>query len=86
MGGLNTWKDLLLLLEGETLKLPALKNLSAEDVIICIDVAIFATSKAPIVYQGPYNSSVTKKKNKHTNGFQHLIIFDKYMYTSHHQN
>ena len=50
-------KDLLLLLEGETLKLPAPKNLFAEDIIICTDVAIFATSKAPIIYQGPYNKT-----------------------------
>ena len=62
MGGLNTWKDLLLLLEGETLKLPALKNLSAEDMIICIDVAMFATSKAPIVYQGLITVLQLRKK------------------------
>ena len=51
------WKDLLLLLEGETLKLPAPKNLLAEDTIICSDVATFATSKAPIIYQRPYNKT-----------------------------
>ena len=51
------WKDLLLLLGGETLKLPFPKNLFAEDIIICTDVAIFATIKAPIVYQGPYNKT-----------------------------
>ena len=52
-----TWKDLLLLLEGETVKLPAPKNLYAGDVVIDKDVAIFATSKAPITYRGPYNTS-----------------------------
>ncbi|CAB4020514.1 Hypothetical predicted protein [Paramuricea clavata] len=50
-----TWKDLLLLLEGETVKLPAPKNHFANDVVISSDVPIFATSKAPIVYKGPYN-------------------------------
>ena len=32
------WKDLLLLLEGEAVKLPAPKNLFAEAVVICTDV------------------------------------------------
>lgn len=41
------WKDLLLLLEGETVKVPAPKNLYDGDVVINADVAIFATSKAP---------------------------------------
>ena len=50
-----TWKDLLLLLEGETVKLPAPKNHFANDVVISSAVPIFATSKAPIVYKGPYN-------------------------------
>ena len=49
------WKDLLLLLEGETVKLLALKNMFAEDVTISTNVAIFATSKSPITYRGPYN-------------------------------
>ena len=50
-----TWKDLLLLLEGETVKLPAPKNHFATDVVISSDVPIFATSKAPIVFKTPYN-------------------------------
>ena len=50
------WKDLLLLLEGETVKLPAPKNLYAQDVCISGDVAIFATGKSPITYKGPYNA------------------------------
>ena len=49
------WKDLLLLLEGETVKLPAPKNHFLRDVIIDTDVPLFATTKAPIVYRGPYN-------------------------------
>ena len=52
-----TWKDLLLLLEGETVKLPAPKNLYAGDVIIDSDVAIFATSKDIITYRGSYNTT-----------------------------
>ena len=47
----------MLLLKDETLKLPAPKNLFAEDIIICTDVAIFATTKAPIEYQGPCNKT-----------------------------
>lgn len=50
-----TWKDLLLLLEGETVKLPAPKNHFATDVVISSDVPIFATSKAPLVFKGPYS-------------------------------
>ena len=49
-----TWKDLLLLLEGETVKLPAPKNHFTTDVVISSDVPIFATSKAPIVFKGPH--------------------------------
>ncbi|CAB4037610.1 Hypothetical predicted protein, partial [Paramuricea clavata] len=52
---LLTWKDLLLLLEGETVKLPATKNHFANSAVIYSDAPIFATSKAPIVYKGPYN-------------------------------
>ena len=51
------WKDLLLLLEGEMVKLPAPKNFYAEDVVIDSNVAIFATGKAPITYKGPYNTT-----------------------------
>lgn len=48
------WKDLLLLLEGEPVRLPAPKNLFAEDVSISSDVPIFATSKGRIRYRGAY--------------------------------
>ncbi len=51
------WKDLLLLLEGETVKLPAPKNFYAEDIVMDGDVAIFATSKVPVLYRGPYNTT-----------------------------
>lgn len=51
------WKDLLLLLEGETVKLPAPKNLFSEDVIIDSNVAIFSTSKEQIAFKGPYNTT-----------------------------
>ncbi len=51
-----SWKDLLLLLEGETVKLPAPKNHFSTDVAITSDVPIFATTKAPIVFKGPFNA------------------------------
>ncbi len=50
-----TWKDLLLLLEGETVRLPAPKNHFSTDIVIESDVPIFATTKSPIIYRGPYN-------------------------------
>ena len=52
----SAWKDLPLLLEGETVTLPAPKTFYAEDVVIDSTVAIFATGKAPITYKGPYNT------------------------------
>lgn len=51
------WKDLLLLLEGETVKLPAPKNLFNSDVVISKDIPIFATSKSKIVHCGKFNYS-----------------------------
>lgn len=51
------WKDLLLLLEGETVKLPAPKNHFTTDVEISSDVPIFATGKEKIKFRGPYNAS-----------------------------
>jgi len=51
------WHDFLLLLEGETVKLPAPKNLYSEDIKIESDVAIFATSKSEIKFKGSYNAS-----------------------------
>lgn len=53
---LINWKDMLLLLEGETVKLPAPKNHFSSDVCINTDMPIFATSKAKIEYVGKFNS------------------------------
>ena len=52
-----SWRDLLLLLEGETVKLPAPKNQYAADVVIYKDTPIFATSKVKVRYRGTYNAS-----------------------------
>ena len=38
------------------MKLPAPKNLFAEDVVIASDVAILETSKSKITYRGSYNT------------------------------
>ena len=46
------WKDLLLLLEGENVKLPSPKSQFATDVCINTDIPIFATSKAKIEFVG----------------------------------
>ena len=50
-----TWKDFLLLLEGEKVKLPAPRNLYAEDVCITSNVSIFATGKSEVKFRGSYN-------------------------------
>ena len=50
-------KDLLLLLERETVKLPALKNQFSTDVVSKKDTPIFATSKSRITYTGKFNST-----------------------------
>ena len=49
------WKDLLLLVEGETVRLSAPKNHFSSDVVIDSDIPIFATSKCPIIYKGTFN-------------------------------
>ena len=51
------WHDMSLLLECETVKLAALKNIYSEDIIISLDVAIFARSKSSVKHRGPYNAS-----------------------------
>ena len=53
---LIAWHDMLLLLEGETVKLPSPKNQFAEDVCINTNVPIFATSKRKIEYVGKFNT------------------------------
>ena len=50
------WKCMLLLLEGEHVKLPAPKNHFSKDVTITSDIPIFATSKDRLKYKGPNNS------------------------------
>ena len=58
-------KDLIrwhnMLLEGETLKLPAPKNIYIENIVISTDVAIFQTSKSSSKYRGSYNASVWRQ-------------------------
>ena len=51
------WKELLLLLEGETVKLPAPKNQFSTDVVIKKDTPIYATSNSRITYTGKFNSA-----------------------------
>ena len=51
------WHDLLLSLEGETVKLTASKNNYSKDIVISADVAIFATTKSSIKHRDPYNVS-----------------------------
>lgn len=58
---LISWQNLLLLLEGETVKLPSPKNQFATDICINTDVPIFSTSKAPIEYVGKFNSRDDKE-------------------------
>ena len=51
------WHDMLLLHVGKTVKLPAPKNISSEDIVISTNVAIFATSKSPIKHRRSYKAS-----------------------------
>ena len=44
------WHDLLLLLEGQAVHLPAPKTHFARDIVLCDDTPIFATSKNEIVF------------------------------------
>ena len=46
------WHDILILLEDETVKLPALENIYSEDIVISTDVTIFATSKNSVKHGG----------------------------------
>ena len=48
---------MLLLLEDETVKLPAPKNIYIEDIVISTNAAMFATSKSSIKRRGPDNTS-----------------------------
>jgi len=51
------WKELLLLLEGQIVHLPAPKNHYSKDICITADTPIFATGKERIVFEGPNNST-----------------------------
>jgi hypothetical protein len=51
------WKELLLLLEGETVHLPSPKNHYATDITISEKTPIVATSKSVITYIGKYNTT-----------------------------
>ena len=51
------WKDMLLLLEGQTLHLAAPKTSYAQDILFNRDTPIFATGKEPIKYIGKYNTT-----------------------------
>ena len=55
------WHDMLLLLEGETVKLPAPENIYSEDIVISTDVTIFATTKSSIKHRGSYSASDDKE-------------------------
>ena len=48
---------MMLLLEDETVKLPAPKNIYIEDIVISTNAAMFATSKSSIKRRGPDNTS-----------------------------
>ena len=49
------WKELLLLLEGQTVHLPSPKNHYAKDICIQGDTPVVATGKSEITYTGRYN-------------------------------
>jgi len=49
------WKELLLLLEGQTVHLPSPKNQYTKDISLSTDTPIFATSKSKIRYTGKFN-------------------------------
>ena len=51
------WKELLLLLEGQTVHLPTPKNMYARDICISRDTPIFAIGKAEIKYIGKFNTT-----------------------------
>lgn len=52
-----SWKELLLLLEGQTVHLPSPKNHYNRDIAITADTPIFATGKSEITYVGKYNTT-----------------------------
>ena len=52
-----TWKELLLLLEGQSVHLLSPKNHYSHEICIDSDTPIFATSKSRITYTGKYNAT-----------------------------
>jgi len=50
-----SWKEMLLLLEGQTVHFPAPKSHFSKDICLEKDTPIFATSEEPIKYFGKYN-------------------------------
>ena len=56
------WKDLLLLLEEENVKLPSSKNQLVTDICINTDIPIFATSKEKIEFVGKHNTRDAREK------------------------
>ena len=54
---LIAWKELLLLLEGQTVHLPSPKNQYCKDISLSTDIPIFATSKSKIRYKEKFNLS-----------------------------
>ena len=77
------WHDLLLLLEGETVKLPAPKNHFNSDIVIDTDVPIFATSKCEIVYKGPFNTTDERETDMMANRWN--VYKFKHVFQQHHQ-
>ena len=77
---LIAWKDLLLLLEGETVKLPAPRNFFKDD--ICIrsedNVAIFATSVDVIKYKGSYNVRDTREDDMMASRWKVFRLYYKF--------
>ena len=57
------WKDLLLFLEGEKVKLPAPKNNFCIYVVINTDVPIFATENDKITFRGPFKMEDSREIN-----------------------
>ncbi len=52
-----SWKNMLLLLEGQTIHFAAPKSSYAKNILFKRDTPIFATSKEPIRYPGWYNTT-----------------------------
>ena len=51
------WKELLLLLEGQSVHLPSPKNHYSADICIDSDTPVFATGKSRITFVGKYNTT-----------------------------